>query len=444
MPQETPLREKRRSQNYCELLEQTGWYHSFVFPDGTRIEGTISIEELTKRWARFPLPADLSGKRVLDIGAWDGWFSFEAERRGASVVAIDCVEVPNFLEVHRKLGSGVEYRVLDFYEIPYAGLGKFDYVFFLGILYHLKHPLLALEIVCGMATEAVMVESFVCDGRFTWEAHSNEIPTMEFYETDELGGLFDNWFAPSVTCLGALCRAAGFARVERMHVQETYAGYACFRRWEVAGGDGQAVVGAPELLAAVHARTMGINFSTRRSEEYVTIWFRPPVAPGSRFDIQLQVGNFGVPAVYFREDSASWTANFHLPPGLEAGWQEVRVRLAGGEFSAPLRIAVDIPEKAEAIELKAVSDGITWKVGEISRGGHAIFWVRGLPGNSDRFNVRPYAGEIRLKLEYLGEADGDGYRQINTRLPEALGPGIYGFAVELGGTRSNTFSVQVR
>jgi 2-polyprenyl-3-methyl-5-hydroxy-6-metoxy-1,4-benzoquinol methylase len=60
---------------------------------------------------------------VLDIGAWDGWFSFEAERHGAAVTAIDCVEVPNFLEIQKKLGSRVSYRILDFYELPEAGFG---------------------------------------------------------------------------------------------------------------------------------------------------------------------------------------------------------------------------------------------------------------------------------------------------------------------------------
>jgi hypothetical protein len=51
---------------------------------------------------------------VLDIGAWDGWFSFEAERHGAQTTAIDCVEIPTFLQVHRRLASKVDYRILDF------------------------------------------------------------------------------------------------------------------------------------------------------------------------------------------------------------------------------------------------------------------------------------------------------------------------------------------
>src|SRR3984885_7789887 len=101
----------RRGTDFSDELYQRGWYHSFHLPDGTRIAGYIPLDTLQWRWSLFPLPADLPGKRVLDTGAWDGWFSFEAERRGAQVTAIDYVEVPNFLEIHRKLASRADYRV---------------------------------------------------------------------------------------------------------------------------------------------------------------------------------------------------------------------------------------------------------------------------------------------------------------------------------------------
>ncbi|MDE3198431.1 MAG: TIGR04290 family methyltransferase, partial [Acidobacteriota bacterium] len=72
-----------------ERLSRLGWYHSIELPDGGVIEGHQSVEQLRRRIAQFPIPADLTGRRVLDIGAWDGWFSFEMERRGASVLAVD-------------------------------------------------------------------------------------------------------------------------------------------------------------------------------------------------------------------------------------------------------------------------------------------------------------------------------------------------------------------
>src|ERR1700758_1085692 len=80
-----------------QLLAETGWWHSFELPDGTLIRGVCELGGLKNRIAQFPIPEDLRGKRVLDIGAWDGWFSFEMERRGASVVAVDAVEREKFL-----------------------------------------------------------------------------------------------------------------------------------------------------------------------------------------------------------------------------------------------------------------------------------------------------------------------------------------------------------
>ncbi len=63
----------------------------------------MPLEWLRERWKRLPIPSALQGKRVLDIGPWDGWFSFEAERRGADVVSVDRADVSNYREMHRRL-----------------------------------------------------------------------------------------------------------------------------------------------------------------------------------------------------------------------------------------------------------------------------------------------------------------------------------------------------
>ena len=131
---------------------ERGWWHSFELPDGTQIQGVCKLSDLQGRIAQFPIPLDLRGKRVLDIGAWDGWFSFEMERRGAEVLAIDNWDNPRFHEMHAKLDSRVEYRQMDMYELTPQRIGRFDIVLFMGVLYHLKHPLLALERVCALTT----------------------------------------------------------------------------------------------------------------------------------------------------------------------------------------------------------------------------------------------------------------------------------------------------
>ncbi len=111
----------RRRLNFGRELAQKGWYHSIELPDGTVTDGLISIERLKTRVAHMPIPADLHGKRVLDIGAWDGWFSFEMEQRGADVVAVDCVEIENFLYAHDARKSKVDYRILDVMDLTPPG-----------------------------------------------------------------------------------------------------------------------------------------------------------------------------------------------------------------------------------------------------------------------------------------------------------------------------------
>ena len=86
-------------------------------------------------------PADLRGKRVLDIGAWDGFYTFEMERRGAHVVALDLFRNEKFLLARDLVKSKAEYVVGDICRLSSKDLGRFDIVLFFGVLYHVKHPL---------------------------------------------------------------------------------------------------------------------------------------------------------------------------------------------------------------------------------------------------------------------------------------------------------------
>src|ERR1700684_1122269 len=106
-----------RIQRLADRVHARFRYHSIELPDGSVLPGLQSLEHLRWRLGLFGLPEDLRGKRVLDIGAWDGWFSFECERRGADVVAVDCVVLDTFLEARELLGSRVEYLALDMAEL---------------------------------------------------------------------------------------------------------------------------------------------------------------------------------------------------------------------------------------------------------------------------------------------------------------------------------------
>ena len=433
------LREMRRRQNdFTRELAEKGWYHSFELPDGTRIDGCMPLAWQRQRWSRFPLPADLTGKRVLDIGAWDGWFSFEAERRGAAVTSVDCVEFPNYFQIHQRLGSRAEFRNLDLFEIPMAGLGRFDVVLLLGVLYHVKYPLLALEIVCALATEVVIVESFVIDGP-NWREHRDEIPTLEFYETDELNGQFDNWFGPSVGALEAMCRAAGFARVELLAVDRNSALVACHRHWEPEPATPLAE--PPEFLALANVNTYGINFNSRR-DQYVACWFRTAAALDKE-QLRLEVGDFGAACVHLQlEDTGAWRGTFRIPPGSASGWNTVRLRLAGSRFAPPRRIAIDLPLAVESVTVKDVVDAHTWASHRIES-GYATCWVAGLPENCDPHNTHVFLGDTRLAVTFIGEPNPDGFRQLNAQLPPAPLRGDLAFRIECGGVSSAPISVRV-
>ena len=80
---------------HAEILEGK-WWHSIDLGNGQVTSGVHSLEELQDNFRHFGLPEDLRGARVLDLGCWDGFYSFEAERRGAKVVAVDCWTPENF------------------------------------------------------------------------------------------------------------------------------------------------------------------------------------------------------------------------------------------------------------------------------------------------------------------------------------------------------------
>lgn len=166
MPDQTAndLIEKRGRNSVREGLERTGLYHSFRLPDGQVLPGSLDLAALEERMASFRLPKDLTGKRVLDISPWDGYFTFELERRGADVTAIDYVDLDTFRELHRAFDSHAEYRRMEVYELDPRHMGTFDIVLCLGVLYHLKHPLLALEKICAVTRELCIVDTFVVDG----------------------------------------------------------------------------------------------------------------------------------------------------------------------------------------------------------------------------------------------------------------------------------------
>ena len=207
------------------------WYHRIELPGGVITPGYAPISPPS-----YAVPEDLSGKRVLDVGAWDGYWSFEALKRGArEVVAID--DFSDFLGqlensdrhawetfdlCREALGYGDDVcarREMSVYEVNEAELGRFDYVFCFGLLYHLRHPLLALDKLSAVCDEAIFVESAILDDFSPYRGgmghgYAGGQFVMEFYPTNEYGRNDTNWWVPTGHCLAAMVRAAGFPRVD--------------------------------------------------------------------------------------------------------------------------------------------------------------------------------------------------------------------------------------
>jgi tRNA (mo5U34)-methyltransferase len=306
-------------QRLADRVQSRFRYHSIDLPDGSVLPGLQSVEHLRWRLDLFDLPQDLSGKRVLDVGAWDGWFSFECERRGADVVAVDCVALDTFIEAKELIGSKVEYLTLDVNELSAKRLGRFDVVLFLGVLYHLRHPLLGLEKAVELCTDLALIESFVIP------SETRQIPAvMEFYERTELGGQIDNWCGPSPEGLTSMCRSAGFAQVELKDVTNQRASVVCRRRWQEPAHVPSAA--APQLHSATNNRNYISTFHPLK-DEYLCCYFKSD-EPGLTADsIFVEVDGFGTHCLVLAENGPNaYQANCLRPPGLEPGRHEVRIR----------------------------------------------------------------------------------------------------------------------
>lgn len=192
------------------------WYHTIDLGHGIVTPG---VDDSRVRLMRLALPESLAGLSVLDIGAWDGFFSFEAEHRGASrVLAADWYAwrgpgwgtgrgKAGFELAREVLGSRVEDLDIDVMDLAPERVGMFDVVLFLGVLYHLRHPLFALERVASVTRNLLILETVVDMVGF-------RRPAAAFYPSRELGDDPTNWWGPNVAAVKGMLESVGFANVD--------------------------------------------------------------------------------------------------------------------------------------------------------------------------------------------------------------------------------------
>ena len=225
-----------------EIAKLAPWFHNIDL-DGIATAPDHFLGDYPRdKFATFAsvIPADLSGKSVLDIGCNAGFYSVEMKRRGAArVIGIDSDE--RYLEqarlATRALGfDGIEFRNLDVYQVGALG-ERFDIVIFMGVLYHLRHPLLALDLIRehviadqgagGLLLFQSMQQGsddvldvpenhpFFVPGTWDKPAYFDDpaYPKLHFIER-RYADDWTNWWAPNRACSAAMLRAAGFDLLE--------------------------------------------------------------------------------------------------------------------------------------------------------------------------------------------------------------------------------------
>lgn len=189
------------------------WFHTIDLGNGVITPG---VGDTAKKLKKLGIPENLRGVSVLDIGAWDGFFSFEAERRGASrVLATDSFcwggagwgTKAGFELAREALNSKVEDMEIDVLDISPEKVGIFDLVLFLGVFYHMRYPLLALERVFSVTGKQLILQTHV-------DMLECKRPVMAFYPGAELRKDPTNWWGPNPAAVEAMLKTVGFQKVK--------------------------------------------------------------------------------------------------------------------------------------------------------------------------------------------------------------------------------------
>lgn len=227
------------------------WFHNIDLGGVRTAPGHFLGDYPAVKWRSFAhaIPQDLTGLSVLDIGCNGGFYSIEMKRRGAArVLGID--SDPNYLAQARfaaeVTGQEIEFRRLSVYDVGAIG-ERFDIVLFMGVLYHLRHPLLALDLIHEHVARDRLVFQSMQRGAAEVSVPAED---YDFFET----ALFDdpawpklhfierryahdqtNWWVPNRACAEAMLRSAGFAIAEHPEAEV----YIC-RRIAAPEGPGAA------------------------------------------------------------------------------------------------------------------------------------------------------------------------------------------------------------
>jgi tRNA (mo5U34)-methyltransferase len=208
------------------------WFHNLHLPSGHETAPDHPLGDFPSfKWRQLApaLPRDLSGWTALDVGCNAGFYSFELARRGAIVLGVDADEhylrQACFAAQELELEERVRFERRSVYDVA-RGRERFDLVLFMGVLYHLRHPLLALDGLAEKTVRLLVLQTLTMPGQEA-VAPPPDLrlsrrramlapgwPRMAFVER-RLAGDPTNWWAPNAACVEAILRTAGLRAVER-------------------------------------------------------------------------------------------------------------------------------------------------------------------------------------------------------------------------------------
>jgi tRNA (mo5U34)-methyltransferase len=354
-----------RDEIFAGLKVLEPWFHRIDLGGGifTKTETVMGepVDHPRETWEIIQqcLPADLTGKSVLDVGCNGGFYCVEAKRRGARrVLGVDGQRqhVRQALFVRRVLGLDLEFRRFSVYDLQPATVGRFDVTLALGLVYHLKHLVLALERLYDVTNELLIVETAIIPPEQTppsfvqplGEIRQTLHPIFCAENAPEAKEQVYNWFLPSPEALRVLLLNAGFEEVTLFSIVRDRAVLVC-RKNPLAVSpsvhDFVATLAFSGPLPSIVKAGETISFNLRATNSGRAPW--PAVgAPETKGIVRLGAHLLGAD-----EEELNWDCGRAILPR----------DLAPGE-TAELEFVVRAPDKSGdyIIEFDLVAEHVTW------------------------------------------------------------------------------------
>lgn len=343
-----------------ELKRLEPWFHCIDLGDSlfTKTKSAIGepVDHPRPTWeiVKATLPNDLSGQSVLDVGCNAGFYSIEMKRRGAArVLGIDAQRelIRQAVFVRKVLGLDIDYQRMSVYDLDPRELGQFDVTLALGLIYHCKHLVLALEKLFLVTRELLVLETAIYPPEEAPEsfvyAEGGTRPKLHpiaYVENlpDAKEAVF-NWFLPSTAALTALLKNVGFDEVSVLPgVQNDRAVFACRKRAHYPDSRSVSYLGSNLSLVSGRSHCNPgevLTFRVRAENTGHARWLRGSEKGTERGDVHLVAHLLGEA----EEPISLYHAGAFLPRDIEPGEAvDIEITLRAPDAAGNYRLAFDM------------------------------------------------------------------------------------------------------